>query len=320
MNNKKLKLIVKLAVVSAIYVALTLALYPLSYGAIQFRLSECLMMLISYNPLYGISLTLGCLISNLASPMGLIDVLYGTLATAISAICMIKIKNKYVSSLIPTIVNAIIIGLELRYYYDLPLMLSAAQVALGEFVVVTLVGVPLFKSLEQNSHVREVLDFKNLSRESIIDKLFSKNILFALGFMIIGLVLYFNLGLYNIALEDSSYDIYSLSRLTFNIVNNRENKYLIILLFVPILSFISKLCLKNKVSNIINIVLNAIAIITLIIGLVIIIPTFKETSDFRFYFYFVYFVIIIGYNVYQLLKKEEIEEVEQASVYSNINN
>ena len=85
-NNIKLKMVVKLSVVAAIYVALTLSLYPLSYGAIQFRLSEALMMLIAYNPIYSISLIIGCLISNLASPMGTIDIVFGTLATVVSCI------------------------------------------------------------------------------------------------------------------------------------------------------------------------------------------------------------------------------------------
>ena len=327
MNNKKLKLIVKLAVVAAIYVALTLALYPLSYGSIQFRVSESLMMLVSYNPLYSISLSIGCLIANLASPMGVIDVVYGTLATVISCLAMIKIKNKYISSLIPTIVNAIVIGLELRYYYELPLALSMAQVALGEFVVVTLIGVPLFKSIEQNEHVAQLLDFKNYSKESFIDKIFNKHVLLTIGFAVIGIVLYFNLGVYNISLEDSSYDIYSLSRFTFNVVNNNEYKYLIIILIMPILSILSSLFLKRKLDAIVNIVLQLISVITLIIGLVIIIPTFDVTSDYRFYFIFVYYALFIAYSIYRFIKIDykrenvfdtENEEVEASNTFEEV--
>lgn len=304
MNNNKLKSVVRLSVVAALYVALTLALYPLSYGAIQFRVSESLMMLISYNPMYAISLSIGCLISNLASPMGVIDVVYGTLATVIASVLMLKIKNKYISSLIPTIVNAIVIGIELKCYYELPLFISMLEVALGEFVVVTLIGVPLFKSLEKNKHLSELLEFKNLSNESFIDKFFNKKVLLSLSFMIIGLVLYFNLGLYNISLEDG-YDIYSLSRFTFNIVNNNEYKYIIILLILPILSFISCLCLKDKAHYIVSIILNLVCVIVLISGIINIQSCFKESQDARFYFYFVYFALIIIYDIFMLTHKTQ---------------
>ncbi len=319
MKNNNLKQLVRLSVVAALYVALTLALYPLSYGAIQFRVSESLMMLISYNPIYGISLSIGCLISNLASPMGVIDVCYGTLATVIASVLMLKIKNKYISSLIPTIVNAIVIGIELKCYYDLPLMLSMAEVALGEFVVVTLIGVPLFKSLEKNKHISELLEFKNLSSESRIDKFFDKKVLLSLSFMIIGLVLYFNLGLYNIESEEG-YDIYSLSRFTFNIVNNHEYKYIIILLILPILSFISCLCLKDKVHYIASIVINLICVIVLISAIIQVSSGFKVAQDARFYFYFVYFAIIIIYDIYQIIakKNDDIITVEESSTYSNL--
>ncbi len=161
MTNKNLRLIVKLSLVAALYVALTLVLYPLSYGAIQFRLSEALMMLVAYNPIYSISLIIGCLIANIASPMGVTDVIFGTLATVASCI-MFKVKNKTLSSLIPAIANAIIIGLELQFVYEVPFYLGSIQVFIGEFVVVTLIGVPVFKSFEQNEKMVELLDLKNI--------------------------------------------------------------------------------------------------------------------------------------------------------------
>lgn len=321
MNNNKLRTVVRISVVAALYVALTLALYPLSYGAIQFRVSESLMMLISYNPIYAISLSIGCLISNLASPMGVIDVVYGTLATIIASVLMIKIKNKYISSLIPTIVNAIVIGLELKFYYELPLFISMLEVGLGEFVVVTLIGVPLFKSLEKNKHISELLEFKTLSTQTIIDKFFNKKVLLSLSFMIIGLVLYFNLGLYNIETQEG-YDIYSLSRFTFNIVNNNEYKYIIILLILPILSFISCLCLGSKAHYIASAIINLVCVLVLISAIINIQSGFKETQDARFYFYFVYFLIIVIYDIFQITHKEKQEELEENTLvesnYSNL--
>ena len=53
-----------------------------------------------------------------------------------------------VSSIWPTVINAIIIGIMLNIFFGLPLMLSMAQVGFGQFVVITIIGVPLYKSLE----------------------------------------------------------------------------------------------------------------------------------------------------------------------------
>jgi uncharacterized membrane protein len=60
-------------------------------------------------------------------------------------------KNKkgklIIASLWPTIVNAIIIGAELKIFFGFPLILSMIQVGFGQFVVITIIGVPLFKSI-----------------------------------------------------------------------------------------------------------------------------------------------------------------------------
>ncbi|MCR5787085.1 MAG: QueT transporter family protein, partial [Acholeplasmatales bacterium] len=239
MKNKHLNRIVRLSVVAAIYVALTLALYPLSYGAVQFRISEALMMLVAYNPIYSISLIIGCLISNLASPMGVVDIVFGTLATVLSCI-MYKFKNKYIASLIPSIVNAIVIGLELKFVYNIPFYLGSMQVFVGEFVVVSLYGVTIFKGLEKNENICNMLEISP-SKQYSFEKYLSKYFIFSLALSILGIILFFKLGIYNYQV-DEEYDVYSISRFSFT---NLEYRYLIILLIIPIIStFISMLIKK----------------------------------------------------------------------------
>ena len=87
------KNLVRLALVAALYAALTLALPGLSFGAVQFRFSEILVLLCFYRKDYSISLILGCFIANCFSPMALMDMIFGTLATAIAVIPMFYIKN-----------------------------------------------------------------------------------------------------------------------------------------------------------------------------------------------------------------------------------
>lgn len=157
MKNLSVSRLVKLGIVAAIYVALTLALSSLSYGNIQFRIAEALMLLCFYRKDYGISLVIGCLIANIFSPMFLWDMTFGTLATVLAVICMIHSPNIYIASIFPVIFNGIIVGLELHFLYDLPFVLSAIEVAVGEFVCVCIVGIVIFKLLEKNQKFMKML-------------------------------------------------------------------------------------------------------------------------------------------------------------------
>ncbi len=149
MNNK----LVKAALVAAIYAVLTIILAPISYGPVQFRLSEILVLLAFINPTYIIGLTLGCLLANIFGGLGLLDIVFGTLATFLS-VSAISLTAKYmkdnmirliIASLWPTIFNAIIVGWMISIVANLPMLVTMLQVGIGEFVVVTLVGVPVFK-------------------------------------------------------------------------------------------------------------------------------------------------------------------------------
>ena len=143
--DEKTKMLVYSAAIAALYATLTIALAPVSYGPVQLRLSEIMILLVLVNPRFKTGLILGCLIANLFSPFGIVDVIFGTLATAIAVIAMSKIKNIYLASLVPALSNGIIIGLELMYMLNLPFVETALYVALGELLVVTVIGVPLFK-------------------------------------------------------------------------------------------------------------------------------------------------------------------------------
>jgi uncharacterized membrane protein len=157
-NRFNTRFIARTAIIAAIYAALTIGLAPISYMAIQFRLSEVLVLLAFVNPALAPGLILGTFIANLFSPLGLVDVVFGTIATLMSIVFMIRSKNMWIASLYPTIFNGIIIGLELHFVFALPLALTILQVAAGEFVVVTILGVPLAKQLLKNKSFMEKLE------------------------------------------------------------------------------------------------------------------------------------------------------------------
>ena len=320
-KSKTLRLIIKLAVVTAIYVALTIALYPLSYGSIQFRLSEFLMLLVCYNPLYSISLTLGCLLANIASPMGAVDVIFGTLATFLSCIPMIFIKrNKYVASIIPSLVNAVIIGLELQFAYAVPLYLGAIQVFIGEFVVVTIIGVPVFKALEKNERIVETLEMKVYNEELFIDKFLTSRICLSLALFAISLVMYFRLGLYYDDLGDGNYLTYSLSYFTFDDNGHNNYPFIFAIVLLPFLSLLSSILLKPLASFVVNLVTNTLSLVILILAFLQTIHLIPNGIDARFYFYFVFFIICILIEITMYIKNTKdntaIKEKKESEVYS----
>ena len=78
-------------IIAALYVALTLALRPLAFGELGFecRISEAMTLLPVLFPEAIPGLTIGCLISNLFSPVGALDIVFGTLASAAYGIVLV---------------------------------------------------------------------------------------------------------------------------------------------------------------------------------------------------------------------------------------
>ena len=81
----------------------------LAYGPVQFRFSEALTVLPFLFPAAAPGLALGCLLTNILSPYGPIDMIVGTLATAIAAFLSIKMPRWYLAALPPIVVNALLL-------------------------------------------------------------------------------------------------------------------------------------------------------------------------------------------------------------------
>ena len=154
-ENKKIRTadIARLALVAAAYAALTLAVLGLVFGGIQFRLSEVLVLLCFYRRDYSIALIVGCFIANCFSPMAVMDMVFGTLATAIAVIPMYSIRNIWVASLLPVVSNGVIVALELLICYgnEPSFWFNMLTVGAGELAVVTVIGCLLFKLLLERS-------------------------------------------------------------------------------------------------------------------------------------------------------------------------
>ena len=168
MENFSARRITRVGVTAAIYVAITLIGAPFAYGSVQFRISEALMLLCFYNKDHIASLSIGCLLANIFSTVGMIDTIVGTAATVISGVLIYLFRKEgstvrlIICSLFPVIMNALIIGAEITALSktQVSFWVMAADIALGEFVCVSIVGVLLFKTLEHNKEFMRVIGEK----------------------------------------------------------------------------------------------------------------------------------------------------------------
>lgn len=143
------RFIVLSAVIAALYAALTIMLEPISYGPVQFRISEALTLLPWYMPEAVPGLFIGCILANFFGGFGLPDIIFGSLATLMAALLTRKSPNLWCAALPPVIFNMAIIGIMLHILLKVPLMLTCAQIGLGEAGACFVVGIPLMKLLER---------------------------------------------------------------------------------------------------------------------------------------------------------------------------
>lgn len=137
MKNKTSLYIANGAMIAAIYVVLTLLFAPISFGAMQVRISEALCVLPMFTSSAIPGLFVGCLLANLLGGAIVWDVVLGSLATLIGAAGGYLLrKNRWLVPLPTIVANALIVPPVLKYGYgvDMPLLLIAAYVALGEVV------------------------------------------------------------------------------------------------------------------------------------------------------------------------------------------
>ena len=145
------------ALIAAAYVALSFVSQSLSlaFGAVQIRLSEILTVLPLYTPVSIWGLTVGCIISNLSSPLGPVDVICGSAATLSAAVLTYlcrNVKPRVIPLCFPVLINAVVVGAELAALLgEIGFFPNALSVALGQSVAVFLLSYPLRRYLDKNN-------------------------------------------------------------------------------------------------------------------------------------------------------------------------
>lgn len=145
------------AVVAALYAVMGCfgGIFGLTFGPVQFRFAEALTVLPFLYPATAPGLAIGCLITNLPSPYGPVDVIFGTLATAIAAWLTMKMPKWYLAALPPILVNLVILtpmwawaeAGAFNQVFLISLGWNAATFVLTESVVCYVLGTLLLKAL-----------------------------------------------------------------------------------------------------------------------------------------------------------------------------
>ena len=138
---------VQIAIVAAIYIALTIIppFNVISFGAYQFRISEMMNFMAFYNRKYIIGVTIGCMISNFFS-FGLLDVFVGGGSTLVfltlGVVLFSKVKPGYLLNgwlrkdfflfSIFFSISMVTIAIELNIVTGAPFLLTWFTTAIGE--------------------------------------------------------------------------------------------------------------------------------------------------------------------------------------------
>lgn len=155
-TSERTYLTVQAAAIAAIYTVLTMIFAPISFGPVQFRISEALCILPFFSPAAVPGLFIGCLLSNFLYGAATLDVILGSLATLIGALGSYWLrKNRWLVCLPPILSNVIIIPWVLRYAYGSKDLIWYAMftVGIGEILAIGVLGNALIGVLNRYRHV-----------------------------------------------------------------------------------------------------------------------------------------------------------------------
>ena len=153
MRNKNAAFLTQAAMIAAIYVVLTYVFAPISFGEIQVRIAEALTILPLFTPAAVPGLFIGCLVGNIIGGALLPDIVFGSIATLIGAICTYLLRNqKPVFGTIPPMVsNTIIVPFVLKYAYGvaLPIPFLMVTMGVGEIISCGILGMIVYYALNR---------------------------------------------------------------------------------------------------------------------------------------------------------------------------
>jgi len=145
-------------IIAAIYTVMSLlsSVFGIAYGPIQCRFSEALTVLPFFLPEAIPGLFIGCVVSNIMSTVGPLDLILGSLATLLAALWTSRVRNKWMAPLPPVLCNAVIIGAMIAWYevgftdaFWGMFAFNALTVGIGQMIACYGLGLLLMKVLDR---------------------------------------------------------------------------------------------------------------------------------------------------------------------------
>ena len=158
MKNLTVRKLALAAVVAAMYVVLSYVSGEFAFGGagmVQCRLSEALTVLPFFFPETAWGLFVGCILTNILSPMGAADLVIGSLATLIAGLITARMTKKWLAPLPPVAANAVLVGAMIAWFeagglndsFPAAYAVNAALVAAGEVITCYVLGMIILYAL-----------------------------------------------------------------------------------------------------------------------------------------------------------------------------
>ena len=157
------------ALTAAAYAVLSYfgSIFGITYGPIQCRFSEALCVLPFFLPETAWGLGVGCLIANLLSPYGVLDIVVGSAATLLAALLTARCKKMWLAPLPPVICNMVLVGGLIAFYetgfsgaFWAAFAYNAVTVGIGEAIACYVLGGLLLRYLPQITSLRKYLTLR----------------------------------------------------------------------------------------------------------------------------------------------------------------
>ncbi len=299
MKKINIKFIAESAIIAALYAVLTWLFAPISYGSVQFRISEVLVLLVVFNPKYAFALIIGCFVSNITSTLGWDGMLFGTLATTLAIIPMCFIKKMPIAAIFPVISNAIIVSIELGLAFDLwgvAFLYDILTVGLGELVVLYALGIPLMYALAKNKAVVEImeLDVSHVGNYSFI----TLNNMVGIALGVLGIILFIAYPFYSEIVDEEA--------VTYSAMAIIKNNPYTCIFAIASLAYGLMIFIKNKWVKLTGMLVSTILIIVVYILTGV---NNNECLSYGYYYGYILFILLLIFTAIVLtIKNEKVEE------------
>lgn len=155
------------AVVAALYAVMGYFsnIFGVAFGPLNFRFSEALTVLPFLFPAATPGLFAGCVLTNLLSPYGVLDVVVGSAATLMAAVWTGRVKNRWLAPLPPVLCNSVLVGFTIGFAqadgftaaFPLAWLVNGLSVGVGELTVCYTLGMLLLKALPKVPALRSMM-------------------------------------------------------------------------------------------------------------------------------------------------------------------